>query len=75
MLLFYTPRIIGEYAYFEIDETRHLTQVLRRKIGDTVHLTDGKGRGYVAQISEITKKECIAHIVSSEADSRAAARP
>jgi 16S rRNA (uracil1498-N3)-methyltransferase len=61
-ILFYTTRIEAGFAYIEEEETRHLTTVLRRKAGDPIDLTDGKGRYFAATIAEITKKGAIARV-------------
>lgn len=38
-------------------EAHHLRDVLRLKLGETIHLTDGKGRRYQGEIRSLTKKE------------------
>ena len=40
----------------DVDETRHLRDVLRLKIGDEVSVFDGTGREFLCQIAEIGKK-------------------
>jgi 16S rRNA (uracil1498-N3)-methyltransferase len=55
MNLFFTQNITNGLAKFDEEETRHLT-VMRKKIGDIVHFTDGKGFFYEGKIAEITKK-------------------
>ena len=57
MHLFYTPHIIGEAYQLDEEESKHCTRVLRLKIGDRVHLIDGKGGFFLAEIiSDHTKK-------------------
>ena len=41
-------------------------RVLRKKIGDLLSITDGKGHLYHAYIQEIGDKKCLAHIQSCE---------
>jgi 16S rRNA (uracil1498-N3)-methyltransferase len=62
MQLFYTTNINGDYAYLTEDEARHIGQVLRYKVGDTVQLTDGKGSLYQTQLVEIGKKTVVLKI-------------
>lgn len=58
MQLFYTTDIRGNIAYFDETESRHLTQVLRRKVGDAVQLTDGLGHLFSGEILEVGKRTC-----------------
>ena len=58
MQLFYTTDIRGNIAYFDETESRHLTQVLRRKVGDTVQFTDGLGHLFSGEIIEVSKRTC-----------------
>ena len=62
MQLFYTTDIRGNLAYFDETESRHLTQVLRRKVGDTVQLTDGLGTLFSGEIIEVGKRTCVVTI-------------
>lgn len=68
MFLFFTQDIRGEYAYFGEDETRHLTQVLRKRLGDNIHFTDGKGHFLEATLNEINKKNCVVRIIKQRDD-------
>lgn len=65
-ILFYTTRIEAGFAQIDEEETRHLTTVLRRKTGDQIELTDGKGRYFTAEIAEITKKHTLARIIEEK---------
>ncbi len=58
MNLFFTQEIQNNIAKFEEEEARHLI-VLRKKIGDTIHFTDGKGVFYDGKIIEINKKNIL----------------
>jgi 16S rRNA (uracil1498-N3)-methyltransferase len=58
MQLFFTTDIRGNLAHFDETESRHLTQVLRRKVGDTVQLTDGLGHLFSGEIIEVGKRTC-----------------
>ena len=50
---FITTQPAGDRAVLEGDEARHLTRVLRAKVGDTVSLFDGKGREWPACVAAI----------------------
>ena len=62
MNLFYTTDIQGDLAYLPEEEARHCVQVLRRKLGDTLHFVDGKGGFYEGEIIEAGKKNCCLRI-------------
>ncbi|MEQ1921896.1 MAG: RsmE family RNA methyltransferase, partial [Pyrinomonadaceae bacterium] len=53
----------------DADETRHLRDVLRLKIGDEVSVFDGAGKDYACTISEISKKETLLSITGEIAPS------
>lgn len=63
--LFYTPDIRDGFARLDEEESRHLLSVLRRKVGDRLQLTDGRGVYYEAEISEAGKRHALARILSS----------
>jgi 16S rRNA (uracil1498-N3)-methyltransferase len=58
MQLFYTPDIQNGIALLDEVEARHAAQVLRKKVGDVMQLTDGKGNLYEGDIIELGKKTC-----------------
>ncbi len=62
MQLFFTTDIRGNLAYFDETESRHLTQVLRRKEGDSVQFTDGQGQLFLGEIIEVGKRNCVVAI-------------
>ncbi len=62
MQLFFTTDIRSNLAYFDDTESRHLTQVLRRKAGDSVHFTDGQGHLFSGEIIEVGKRTCVVAI-------------
>jgi 16S rRNA (uracil1498-N3)-methyltransferase len=57
---FYAPFIDVQTSKQNVEEdtARHIAQVLRMKEGDSIHLTDGKGRVATATIEHIGKKTC-----------------
>ena len=62
MQLFYTTNIQNGLAILDEDEARHTVQVLRRKVGDVMQLTDGKGNFYEGEIVELGKKTGVVSI-------------
>jgi 16S rRNA (uracil1498-N3)-methyltransferase len=63
-MLFYTTRIENGFAHLEEEESRHLLSVLRRKVGDRLQLTDGRGFFYEAELAEVGKRHALARIVA-----------
>ncbi|GHT26307.1 ribosomal RNA small subunit methyltransferase E [Bacteroidia bacterium] len=57
MLLFYAPDIVTNPQLPEA-EAQHCLKVLRMKISDIIHLTDGKGNFYQAEIADAHPKHC-----------------
>lgn len=68
MQLFYIPDINGNIISLTEDEARHATQVLRKRLGDTLQITDGKGSFYTANIIDIGKKNCTLSIVGESTE-------
>lgn len=68
MQLFYHPDIqpFSLLVTFSKEESRHLVRVLRKKQGDHIHITDGKGNLYLAEIINDHDKKCEAQILKSE---------
>ncbi|MEY3249334.1 MAG: hypothetical protein RL742_1377 [Bacteroidota bacterium] len=64
MQLFYTYKIQQGLAFLDEEESRHLQTVLRRKEGDRLQLTDGKGAFFTGTIESAGKKEVIVRIES-----------
>lgn len=56
MHVFYTPDITSNDYTLNEEESKHCSKVLRLRTGDTVHLIDGRGGLYKAQIAEANKK-------------------
>lgn len=63
MQLFYTPDIDPSSIYsLNKEESTHCVKVLRLKEGDNIHLTDGLGNLYVAEIIEANPKHCLVQV-------------
>ncbi|OIQ16578.1 MAG: 16S rRNA (uracil(1498)-N(3))-methyltransferase [Flavobacterium sp. MedPE-SWcel] len=68
MQLFYNADITNNQTTFTFDreESRHIVKVLRKKEGDTILLTNGKGSVFTAKVTFAADKKCIVDIVSEE---------
>lgn len=58
MNLFYQPLLAQGILHLDADESRHVVKVLRKKQGDRITLTDGKGFFYEATIDHPDPREC-----------------
>jgi 16S rRNA (uracil1498-N3)-methyltransferase len=69
MQLFYYSNISPESNSLELDkeQARHMTKVLRKKVGDQVHITDGVGNLYDGRISLVTSNKCTMDIAFAKA--------
>ncbi|MFD0940609.1 16S rRNA (uracil(1498)-N(3))-methyltransferase [Pedobacter boryungensis] len=56
MHIFYTPDITSNQYTLNEEESRHCSKVLRLTVGDIIHLIDGKGGLYEAEITGMSKK-------------------
>lgn len=68
MQLFYSPNIEkGQATFtFDKDESKHIIRVLRRKMGDILHVTNGKGTLFTTKITLDSDKNCITEITHTE---------
>jgi 16S rRNA (uracil1498-N3)-methyltransferase len=60
--LFYQPLISENIHYLDPEESKHCTKVLRKKSGDHIDVTDGKGFFYKASIIDPNPTKCAFHI-------------
>ncbi|MFM9052899.1 MAG: RsmE family RNA methyltransferase [Bacteroidota bacterium] len=65
---FYIDRLDSDMVTIPADEARHLVKVLRKKAGDTVLLTDGKGVRFHGILESTEYDYCTLRIVKSEKD-------
>ena len=65
MQLFYLENPKDEII-LSAEESKHATKVLRKKEGDILNFTDGKGGFYKAEITVADSRKCRLQIVSSE---------
>lgn len=68
MQLFYTPDINQDFYTFSKEESQHCIKVLRKKNMDTIHLVDGKGNLYTANIIDSNPKACKIEITKVESE-------
>ena len=68
MQLFYLPNLDenSKKATFLKEESRHLFKVLRKKIDDTILITNGKNIFFNCKISSISKNNCEIDILNFE---------
>lgn len=68
MQLFYNPDISENSQLFTFDkeESRHIIKVMRKKGGDKVFVTNGKGKLFTTVIEVGSESKCIVRIVSAE---------
>ncbi|WP_430468054.1 16S rRNA (uracil(1498)-N(3))-methyltransferase [Winogradskyella ouciana] len=66
MQLFYNPNISENDSLFSFDkdESRHIVKVLRKKVGDQLHITNGKGWLFEAELISADAKHCYVDITS-----------
>jgi len=62
MQLFYSTNINGQLITLPEDESHHCIKVLRKMVGDRIHVVDGLGNLYSAEISLAHPKECLLKI-------------
>jgi 16S rRNA (uracil1498-N3)-methyltransferase len=56
--LFYQPLIDEGVHYLDEEESRHCIKVLRKRQGEPIHITDGKGLFYEALIAKEDPRQC-----------------
>ncbi|SDS32753.1 16S rRNA (uracil1498-N3)-methyltransferase [Formosa sp. Hel1_31_208] len=68
MQLFYNQDLTSEDSEirFTKEESRHIVKVLRKSVGDILHITNGKGELFSAEITLADIKNCSAVIKTSE---------
>ncbi len=68
MQLFYNPNINNTSSQFTFDkiESKHIVKVLRKKEGDILVISNGKGMLFSAKILFANEKKCTVEIIKSE---------
>lgn len=70
MQLFYQPEIVNGIHHLDVDESRHAIKVLRLKVGQEIHLIDGLGTFYTANITTDNHRKCAFEITEKKAESK-----
>ena len=62
---YYAPQISDKNQLFELneEESYHIINVMRYKIGSNLKLVDGKGNNYTVELFQIKNKKCILNII------------
>lgn len=68
MQLFYNPNISEKDTTFNFDkdESRHIVKVLRKKTGDLLHITNGYGWLFEAELTLVDTKHCTVKILTQK---------
>lgn len=71
MQLFYFPDLTAEMTTFTFDkeESSHIVKVLRKKEGDLLHITNGKGECWEAEIELSSQKACVVTLTKHRKES------
>ncbi|MFD0988491.1 16S rRNA (uracil(1498)-N(3))-methyltransferase [Mariniflexile jejuense] len=68
MQLFYNPNINENTTQFsfEKEESKHIVKVLRKAVGDTLHITNGSGWLFTAEVAIPNINKCVVTIIAKE---------
>ena len=66
MNIFYAHNIIGTTVRLSQEDSKHCVKVLRKKVGDSVRVTDGVGHWYDCQVELPDPKNCILKIIKEK---------
>ncbi|MCC5929776.1 MAG: 16S rRNA (uracil(1498)-N(3))-methyltransferase [Cyclobacteriaceae bacterium] len=69
MELYFAPEINEQTPVLPEEEARHAIKVLRKALGDRIHITDGKGHIYSAEIADVNIRNCRLDIIGSHFES------
>lgn len=64
MQLFYAPDISSKEYTLSEEESKHCVRVLRKRVGDTIHIIDGRGSLYSCLLINDAPKRCIVEVVN-----------
>lgn len=72
MQLFYNPDLTQDYPDFSFsrEESKHIVRVLRKKEGDTLRITNGKGWLFTAHIIIANPNNCKVRVIDKELQAR-----
>lgn len=69
MFLFYSEEIYGDWIQLDEIDTKHCLKVLRKKTGDCIDVTDGKGVIYFCELQDIDQRKLKVHVISKKVNS------
>ncbi|MDZ7756905.1 RsmE family RNA methyltransferase [Rhodohalobacter sp.] len=72
MNIFYSPTssITPNSLKLTGQEAKHATKVLRVRVGDQIHVTDGAGQLYHCEVADIQKSDVICNILDTNTEKR-----
>lgn len=56
--LFYQPEISNGSLFLDQDESKHCAKVLRKRPGEVIPVTDGKGTCYTVKLTDVAQHKC-----------------
>ncbi|MEO5569570.1 MAG: 16S rRNA (uracil(1498)-N(3))-methyltransferase [Bacteroidia bacterium] len=68
MQLYFCAGINSEFFFLNEEESRHCISVLRHKKGDIIHIVDGAGGFYKAEIINDDKKNCEVKVIEKQTE-------
>lgn len=68
MQLFYAPKVEGKQLVLPESDSKHAIRVLRKTVGDTIHVVDGNGGLYTCKISDANAKTAALDVISYESN-------
>jgi 16S rRNA (uracil1498-N3)-methyltransferase len=66
MELFYAHKVVNKKFILSDDETKHAVRVMRKKIGEEIYATDGRGNIYKGKIESVEKNILFAEILETQ---------
>lgn len=66
MNYFYAPNLASGETILDAENSRHAIKVMRKRIGDSIHLMDGQGGAYEARIVNDDSKACEVEVLQKE---------
>jgi 16S rRNA (uracil1498-N3)-methyltransferase len=69
--LFYQPEISNGSLFLDRDESKHCARVLRKRPGEVIQVTDGKGTCYAVFLTDVDQHKCSFTIQSKKIQERA----
>ncbi len=68
MQLFYFKNAAAPSLELDKEDARHMTRVLRKKVGDAIHVTDGRGKLFDGTISQVTSNRVVVDLAFAKAE-------